>query len=501
MVQKLLLIDKIKTIVVSLAGLGCLALMGGCTDSYQKPEAFVDRQPQIFPDYSGIVFPVNIAPMNFRIQEEGEDFQLVVELDGKQRLVCRNKDGKMCMSEKKWKKIMADAAGKELSFQIAVKHCGVWKGYKGITNSVSRDSIDRYLAYRLLYPGYELWNEMGIYQRDLNGFEETAIMENREFGKQCVNCHTFKQNNTSHFMFHVRGKTGGTVICRDGSIEKINSKPNHAAIGGTYSAWHPNGKFIAMSMNNVQQFFHSQGKKQIEVADLNADMGVYDIENHQMLSAPMLSDSTYMETFPNWSPDGRVLYFCRAKQYQKGMNWNEVRYDLCKVEFSPESRTFGTPECVYAASDSLKSVSFPRVSPDGRYLLFTESDYGNFSIWHPESDLMLMDLKLGVISNLKEVNSNQVESFHTWSSSGKWFVFSSKRLDGLWARPFFAHFNPETGKVDKPFVLPQENPDFYSNFTRTYNLPELITSPIENQQELLEVISSPKKTNIELVVR
>lgn len=478
-----------------------LVMLGSCGNSYHQPDVMLDKRPEIFPDYTDVVLPVNIAPLNFLVKEEGEEFQLAVMLDGKRHMVIRNASGRMCMPEADWKHLLAEAAGKKIAFQLSVKRNGRWEGYQDILNTVSPDAIDGYLAYRLLYPGYELWNEMGIYQRDLTNFSVVPIVENREFGKQCVNCHTFKQNDVNHFMLHVRGKTGGTVIGRNGKLEKINSKPNHASVGGTYSAWHPSGNFIAMSMNNVQQFFHARGQKQIEVTDLYADMGVYDIENHQMLSAPMLSDSVYMETFPNWSPDGRSLYFCRAKQYHQGMNWADVRYDLCKVEFSVEEKQFGRVECLYAASDSLKSVSFPRVSPDGRFLLFTQSDYGNFSIWHPESDLMLMDLQTNVIRKLDEVNSNHVESFHTWSSSGCWFVFSSKRLDGLWARPFFAHFDAKTGRASKPFVLPQESPDFYDYYTRTFNLPELITSPVQNQRELLKVIQASDKKEIELVLR
>lgn len=479
----------------------CLILLSGCAESYQQSDIQIGRMPNIFPDYTGVVLPVNIAPVNFKIKEEGEDFQLAVGIDGKHQFICRNTDGKMRMPEAKWKRMLKEAAGKEITFQVSVYNSGKWQEFQNFKIFISIDPIDNFLAYRLLYPGYELWNEMGIYQRNLSDFTVEPIVENREFGKQCVNCHTFKQNDTSHFMLHVRGNTGGTVISKNGVLEKINSKPENASIGGTYSAWHPSGNLIAMSMNEVQQFFHSQGQKQIEVTDLRADMGVYDIENHQMLSAPFLSDSTYMETFPHWSPDGRFLYFCRARQYQKEMNWGDVRYDLCRVAFSLEKRTFGTIECLYAASDSSKSVSFPRVSPDGKYLMFTQSDYGNFSIWHPESDLMLMDLQTKDIRRMDEVNSDNVESYHTWSSTGKWFVFSSKRIDGLWARPYFAHFDAVTGKASKPFVLPQEEPDFYDNYTRTFNLPELIISPVINHKKLLNTISSPKRNNIELVIQ
>ncbi|MGZ2742971.1 cytochrome C biosynthesis protein, partial [Bacteroides fragilis] len=94
------------------------------------------------------------------------------------------------------------------------------------------------------------------------------------------------------------------------------------------------------------------------------------------------------------------------------MPLDSIRYDLCRIGFDPESGKFGTPECVYRASEQGKSVSFPRVSPDGKYLMFTLSDYGNFSIWHPESELCLLTMDTGEIRLLNEVNSNDVESFH-----------------------------------------------------------------------------------------
>ena len=135
----------------------------------------------------------------------------------------------------------------------------------------------------------------------------------------------------------------------------------------------------------------------------------------------------YMETFPAWSPDGTTLYFCRAAAYAPAMPLDSIRYDLYRIRFDEKEERLYDLECVYQASAFGRSVSFPRVSPDGRYLMFTQFDYGNFSIWHPESDLYLMDLQSGAIRVLDEVNSNDVDSYHTWASSGDWFVFSRQR--------------------------------------------------------------------------
>lgn len=458
----------------------CLLTAGlsGCVGKCEKPDLQIGEQPLIYPDYVGVTFPVNIAPPNFVIKEEGDAFQAEIGCGEKADIVYTGRSPEVIIPLKDWKALLQKASGKEIFIRVTVRRGDKWTQYGDITNSISTSSIDSYLAYRLLYPGYELWNEMGIYQRDLESYEETPVVENRTIGKQCINCHTFAANSPETMMLHVRGKSGGTVIYRNGQIEKVNTKAAGMSNAGTYPAWHPNKRYIAFSVNEIQQFFHSGGQKPVEVSDLAADLVVYDTEKYQLFTDSVIYGKHYMETFPNWSPDGKTLYFCRADAYTQGAPLDSIRYDLYKIAFDAEDHSFGTPICVYAASEHHKSVSFPRVSPDGRYLMFTMSDYGNFSIWHPESELCLLTLDTGEVRVMNEVNSDNVESFHTWSSDGKWFVFSSKRLDGLWARPYFASFDAKTGMAGKPFILPQKDPLFYDSFTRTYNLPELITSPI-----------------------
>lgn len=463
-------------------------ILQSCTPQCQRPDVFTDSIPTLYPDYAGVTFPVNIAPPNFIIRENGEAFQTEIGCGETTDILYTSKRPEVIIPPKAWKNLLQKAAGKEIFIRITLLNGEKWKRYADIRDTISAEPIDEYLAYRLLYPGYELWNEMGIYQRNLTDYEETAIAENRSFDKQCINCHTFNQNSPETMMVHVRGKSGGTLISKNGQVKKVNTKPAGFKNGGTYAAWHPSGRYIAFSMNEIQQFFHSSGRKPIEVSDLAADLMVYDTEKEIFHTDSLICGDKYMETFPNWTPDGKTLYFCRGNAYKEKMPLDSIRYDLCSIEFDTASGKFGNLKCVYPASQQGKSVSFPRVSPDGKHLMFTLSDYGNFSIWHPESELCLLTFNTGEIRLLNEVNSDNVESFHTWSSSGRWFVFSSKRLDGLWARPFFAAFNPETGKAGKPFVLPQKNPHFYDTFTKTYNLPELIKEPVRNGKDLVEAI-------------
>ncbi len=119
--------------------------------------------------------------------------------------------------------------------------------------------------------------------------------------------------------------------------------------------------------------------------------------------------------------------------------------------------------------------------------------YGYFTIWHPETDLYLMNLETNVITK-PDINSNRSESYHTWSSSGRWIVFSSRRIDGLFTRLYFAYFRRD-GKMDKPFILPQKDPGFYETFLKSYNIPEFITSEVKLDPRVLSEITRSEPVN------
>jgi hypothetical protein len=75
------------------------------------------------------------------------------------------------------------------------------------------------------------------------------------------------------------------------------------------------------------------------------------------------------------------------------------------------------------------------------------------------------------------VNSSWSDSWHCWSSNGRWIAFASKREGGVLARIYFSYFN-RNGQAHKRFVMPQEDPSFYELCTLTYNVPELIIEPV-----------------------
>ena len=446
----------------------------GCSEKPGDDATSLDKTPVIFPDYTGITIPPNIAPLNFIIEEEGEKFFVKIS-HGKEELEVSSDDGEVLIPQDKWHQLLENNSTTKLTYNIFVKRQGKWYRFKPYLNYLAKENVNQYLFYRLLYPGYELWKEMGIYGRDVTSFKERPLIENKSVYNNCMNCHSFNQNSPETYMLHIRGDRGGTIIYKDGKVKKVNVKTKDMMSAGVYPSWHPNGRFIAYSTNKIQQLFHAQGKKFIDVFDQASDMIVYDTGTERVFSDSVLMSKNFMETFPCWAPDGKSLYFTRAKQRTDTTFYKNIHYDLCRIPFDEKSKKFGEVEVIYPASKYGKSVTLPRVSPDNRFVMFTLSDYGTFSIWHPEADLYLLNLKTMEAKRL-DVNSDDVDSFHSWSSNGRWFVFSSKRLDSQCARPFFAHID-EDGNTTKPFVLPQQNPGFYNTFLKTFNRPELVKGP------------------------
>ena len=154
----------------------------------------------------------------------------------------------------------------------------------------------------------------------------------------------------------------------------------------------------------------------------------------------------------------------------------------------------GTVDTVISSAKIGKSISFPRISPDGKYLLFVTTSYGNFTIWHTDSDLYLMNLETNEITK-PDINSDKAESYHSWSSNGRWIVFSSRRIDGQFTSPWFSWFDVQ-GKAHKPFLLPQKDPHFYDSFLKTYNVPEFITSKVDLDPRILSEKSESAAVNV-----
>ena len=464
------------------------------------PSSFTDagKAPMIYPDYCDVTVPVNIAPLTFEWDGAGCDEMVARFKCGDKEMVCGGEKVQPDMDD--WRQLLSQTAGQALEVEVFVCQADQWSRYKPFKIYVSPDSIDSYISYRLISPSYVTYEELTLNQRCLENYDEQVMVDNMlcgtEVNGQCVNCHNYQQWNPNRMQFHARQFHGGTVINYDGKLRKINMRNDSIISAGVYPAWHPWLPLIVYSTNHTSQSFHTRNLNKIEVFDSASDLIAYDVEKNEVTNIE--NDTTEFEVFPCWAPDGKAIYYCSAHfefrdtvshEAEVIQRAKEIRYNIYRKSFNPDTYEFGPRELVFAADSLDKSATLPRVSPDGRFLMFTLGNYGVFHIWHHEADLWLLPLSgEGRIRPLDEINSPDTESYHSWSSNGRWVIFSSRRNDGGYTRPFIAHIDAD-GKGSKPFELPQADPDYHRQFMKSYNIPEFMRGRVEvTPQEFASVL-------------
>ena len=453
----------------------------------ELPTKFAESQslPMIYPDYTDVTIPVNLAPLTFQMDVPADEMAARFAC-GDQQLICGG--SKIQPDATDWQTLVEAAKGRAITVDVYASVKGQWTHYKPFKIYVSTDSIDPYISYRLIAPSYVTYNDLTISQRCLENYDESVVYDNMLCTDgsqgQCINCHNYQNYNPNRMQFHARQNMGGTIVAYDGDIRKINMRNDSLLAAGVYPAWHPWLKLIVYSTNLTHQTFHTVNPNKIEVFDTRSDLMAFDVEKNEVTN--LESGMGELEVFPCWSPDGKAIYYCSAHlEYHDSidegqeymMRAEQVKYNIYKKDFDPDSRAFGPRQLVFDAAALDKSATLPRISPDGRYLMFAMARYGVFHIWHRDADLCLIDLKTGHARTMKEINSDDVESYHSWSSNGRWVVFSSRRYDGNFTRPFFAHID-QRGRGAKPFELPQSDPDYHRQFLRSYNIPEFMSGPV-----------------------
>ena len=471
-----------------------LLLLSSCVNHPDVPSSSKEAKylPAIFPDYCNVTVPYNIAPLNFMLP--GDQYEACVARistpDGQQQTYG---DGvKVQIPESEWHDMLNASKGKSLKVEVWGQKAGEWLSFTPFEIRVAKEPIDEYVSYRLIEPSYVAWTFMEIAQRNLTSFEETQIFNNeitmndRTIG-QCINCHSYQNYKTDSMLFHVRLANSGTVIVNDGKVSRVNMKRDYTISSGVYPSWHPTAKLVAFSTNRTRQGFHTLNPNKIEVYDEASDLILYDVETDSV--QVVSNDSTLLEVYPTWSPDGKYLYYCKSVPLPEEMRDKDIRttypkvqYNLYRRSFNLATHGFGEEELVYDAASKDKSVTLPRVSPDGRYLLFAIGQYGCFHIRHNDGDIVCMplDQELPLTQNIDLTNVNsegRPDSYPSWSSNGHWIMVASRREDGNYCRVYFSYFHD--GKVEKAFLMPQEDPEYNTFLLKSYNRPEFMVEPVK----------------------
>ena len=461
------------------------------------PENYVQEEeaPEIYPDYTGITIPPNIAPLNFRIKNQAENYFVKIENSQGRSVSLMSKSGIIKIGIREWRNLLDEDRGGSLEISTYIKKgSSGWIKLKTVKNEISSDEIDPFIAFRKIPPANILWNDMGIYQRSLETFRETPIMENKLSDDNCMNCHSFNSGNPDQFMFHMRGAYGGTFIWNDESGQLINTKMDHTRAAGVYPSWHPSGDLIAFSVNSISQLFHSRMDKTAFVMDKYSDIVFYDIKDNMIIRPKELS-SVQLENMPVWSANGKELLYLCSEAVNEKTPYYSIRYNLMKIDFNAESREFGDRDTLIKSKDFGGSITFPRESPSGKWISFIGVNYGYFSIYNQEADVYFYHKETGEISR-PSINSRFTESYPSWSSQGNWLLFVSKRDDGLLSQVWFSHID-ENGNAAKPFVLPQEDPGYYNTYVYNYNRPEFIRGKVHlNPRKIYSIARRGSKNAI-----
>lgn len=458
-----------------------LMVQFSCAPSPEISDHYIQSDlPRLSPDYADVVIPPNIAPLNFVIKEPGERFIVKLFADSTKPIAISSKSPVIRIPRGAWQTLLQENRGSFIYLDIyAADADGRWTRYRRIRQQIAVDPIDRYLVYRFLRPNYTVQDEITIRQRDLSGYEESIVMTTKTIDA-CINCHTFNHHDPDEMLMHIRwGKAAGTLFVRNNEIFKTDTRTEFNSSPGAYAAWHPQGDIVAFSVNKVFQFFHATGESR-DVIDLSSDIILYNLDRQTVTTDSAIGHPLFMETYPTWSPDGRYLYFCRAPgisaEFSLESHYADIQYDLVRAAFDPNSESCGEPETMLSAAEIGKSCAHIRISPDGKYLLLCLADYGNFPIFRQSSDLYMMNLEDKSLRKL-DINSDRAEGYHSWSSSGRWIVLTSKRDNDVYTRLYISYVDNQY-QCHKPFILPQQDPRRDETLLYAYSVPELIKKPI-----------------------
>jgi len=200
----------------------------------------------------------------------------------------------------------------------------------------------------------------------------------------------------------------------------------------------------------------------------------YDREAKKLAPLPGADDPKLVQASATWSPDGKYLVFARAQAkdpnppgsklaaYSNDPAEVQIQYDLYRIPFN-QGRG-GTAEPILGASQNGMSNSFPKVSPDGKWMVFVQARNGQ--LMRPDGKLYIVPAAGGK-ARLMNCNTALMNSWHSFSPNGRWMVFSSKSRSP-YTQMFLTHID-ENGN-DSPAILIENS----TAANRAVNIPEFV---------------------------
>ena len=316
----------------------------------------------------------------------------------------------------------------------------------------------------------------------------------------CINCHSFSRDGSSMGLDvdgpgNDKGLYGIVPVKAETSIKNENvirwssfAEERASKRFGFMSQISPDGQYVVTSIENpgshikdfdsrfYNGFYRDYGFGQV-FFPTKGILAWYSKATGKLEPLPGADDPAFVQAAAFWSPDGKYLVFSRAaakEPYYDGQNVaqvanspdeTQIQYDLYRVPFN--GGRGGTPEPIEGASRNGMSNNFPKVSPDGRWIVFVKNRNG--LLMRPDSNLYIVPFKGGTARRL-DCNLPRMNSWHTFSPNGRWLAFSSKGRS-LYTQLFLTHID-ENGK-DSPAILVENA----TAANRGVNIPEFVNIP------------------------
>ncbi len=306
-----------------------------------------------------MTIPYNIAPLNFLLRNEASALQVTVSgqqesltVHGNRKFVFRAANGKTCWMLKK---------GQTLTVTITAKVEGKWLQYPTFTWKVVSEKLDSFLSYRLIEPGYEVWNTIQLCERNIETFEEKVIADNNLVDGNCMNCHIYGKQNGNLSLFHLRGKNGGTILNRNGVLRKLSLKNDQMVSGAVYGDFHPSGRYGVFSSNIIIPAYHAQNNKRLEVYDTVSDLVIADFDNNKMLTSPQTARKRGIRKLsPPSLPTVIGLYYCASPAVELPDSLHQLNIPFAASLSMQKKENGGNHiDTLWNAAEHHASVCFP----------------------------------------------------------------------------------------------------------------------------------------------